>query len=87
MDMKELLFFCLGAVCVIIVSELIRVMVDKQRDKLRDFVLDNYKVKDMKLFAAWIEKLSWREISFYKKRLNGFRVPDETSDFLASYSA
>ena len=42
--------------------------------------------KNMRLFDEWLGRLSWREISSYEKKLDGFCVPDETSEFLDSFT-
>ena len=86
MYMKEFVFFCLGAIVAILVMEGIRLAVETRQKILRDYVLENYKVKNMRLFDEWLGRLSWREISSYKKKLDGFCVPDETSEFLDSFT-
>ena len=72
--MKEFVFFCLGAIVAIFVMEGIRLAVETRQKILRDYVLDNYKVKNMRLFDEWLGRLSWREISSYKKKHKDKRV-------------
>ena len=84
MYMKEFVFFCLGAIIAILVMEGIRLAVETRQKILRDYVLDNYKVKNMRLFDEWLGRLSWREISCYERILDCFCVRDDPCVFFDS---